>query len=181
MPASTPTAAPPQPAAPAAPAPPVTLGLEARLAAIDAAMTLRLEEAAVAHEVRTAHLAIDPIDLAEVITVPLTPTRQPPAPATYRTPAAALLERAHHHMQSAGWCSGALTDEDGAVCLIGAIRAEARGDRDLADDASAILLDAVQRKFHDESVPAFNDRQRDGATPARMLLEAARLADARGR
>ncbi|MEV5902844.1 hypothetical protein [Streptomyces sp. NPDC052127] len=182
MTASTRTAtAPPQDAAPAAPAPPVTLGLEARLAAIDAAMTLRLEEAAVAHEVRTAHLAIDPIDLADVITVPLTPTHQPPAPATYRTPAAALLERAHHRMQTAGWCTGALTDEDGAVCLIGAIRAEAGGDRGLADDASTILLDAVQRKFHDESVPAFNDRQRSGAIPARMLLEAAGLADARGR
>ncbi|MFI1926280.1 hypothetical protein [Streptomyces sp. NPDC020377] len=117
---------------------------------------------------------------ADIITVPLTPTHQPPNPATYRTPAAALLDRAHHRMQTAGWCTGALTDEDGAVCLIGAIRAEAGGDRDLATDASAILLDAVQRKFHDDSVPAFNDRQRDGAIPARMLLEAAGLADARG-
>ncbi|MFF1443341.1 hypothetical protein [Streptomyces sp. NPDC058295] len=86
-------------------------------------------------------------------------------------------------MQTAGWCAGALTDDGGAVCLIGAIGAEvgADRDRDLADDASAILLDAVQRKFHDESVPAFNDRQRCGAVPARMLLEAAGLANARGR
>ncbi|MFD9389503.1 hypothetical protein ACFWBB_01800 [Streptomyces sp. NPDC060000] len=182
MPASPrPATAPPQPAARVTPAPAVTLGLEARLAAVDAAMTLRLEEAAVAHEVRTAHLAVDPIGLADVITVPLTPTPEPPAPATYRTPAAALLERAHHRMQAAGWCAGTLADDDGAVCLIGALRAEADGDQDLVVDASAILLEAIQRKFHDESVPAFNDRQHSGAVPARMLLEAAGLADARGR
>lgn len=81
----------------------------------------------------------------------------------------------------AGWCAGALTDDEGALCLIGAIRAEAGGDQDLATDASAILLDAVRRKFHDESVPVFNDRRRDGSVPARMLREAAGLADARGR
>ncbi|MFG2282005.1 hypothetical protein ACGFNQ_25375 [Streptomyces asoensis] len=185
--------APPRPAGPASPATscvptsPVptasdaTLGLEARLAAVDALMTLRLEEAAVAHEVRTAHLAVDPVDLAEVITVPLAPARPPAAPAAYRTPAAALLERAHHHMRTAGWCAGALIDDDGSVCLLGALHAEAGGDQDLVVDASAILLDAIRRRFHDESVPAFNDRQRSGAVPERMLLEAARLADTRGR
>ncbi|MEV8106342.1 hypothetical protein [Streptomyces sp. NPDC088135] len=85
-------------------------------AAIDAAMTLHLEEAAVAHEVRTAHLTIDPIGLADVITVPLPP----------------LLERAHHRLQTAGWCAGSLTDDDAAVCLIVAIQEEADGDGDLA-------------------------------------------------
>ncbi|MBK3590288.1 hypothetical protein JHN49_44335 [Streptomyces sp. MBT57] len=67
------------------------LSLEARLAATDAAMTIRLEEAAVAHEVRTAHISTDPIDLGDVLTVPLTPTLQPPTP--YPTPVAALLQR----------------------------------------------------------------------------------------
>ncbi|MFI5963775.1 hypothetical protein ACIA8J_16540 [Streptomyces asoensis] len=188
-----PATAPPRPAGSASPATSsvpassvpaasdAALGLEARLAAVDALMTLRLEEAAVAHEVRTAHLAVDPVDLAEVITVPLAPARQPAAPAAYRTPAAALLERAHHHMRTAGWCAGALTDDDGSVCLLGALHAEAGGDQDLVVDASVILLDAIRRRFHDESVPAFNDRQRSGAVPERMLLEAARLADARGR
>ncbi|GGQ64666.1 hypothetical protein [Streptomyces asoensis] len=195
---ASPATAPPRPAGPPSPATssvptssvptsPVPtasdadLGLEARLAAVDALMTLRLEEAAVAHEVRTAHLAVDPVDLAEVITVPIAPARQPAAPAAYRTPAAALLERAHHHMRTAGWCAGALTDDDGSVCLLGALHVEAGGDQDLVVDASAILLDAIRRRFHDESVPAFNDRQRSGAVPERMLLEAARLADARGR
>ncbi|MEU8575217.1 DUF6197 family protein [Streptomyces asoensis] len=168
-------------AVPVSAVPDAALGLEARLAAVDALMTLRLEEAAVAHEVRTAHLGVDPVDLADVITVPLAPARQPAAPPVYRTPAAALLERAHHHMRTAGWCAGALTDDAGAVCLLGALHAEAGGDQDLVVDASAILLDAIRRRFHDESVPAFNDRQRSGAVPERMLLEAAGLADARGR
>ncbi|MGW4030464.1 DUF6197 family protein [Streptomyces sp. NPDC004838] len=182
MPASArPSTALPRPVA-APVAAPVTLGLEARLAAVDAAMTLRLEEAAVAHEVRTAHLSTDPLDLADVVTVPLTPAHPQP-PATYATPAATLLERAHHRMQTAGWCAGALADDDGAVCLIGAIRTEARGNEDLAADAASILLDAIRRTFHEgyESVPDFNDRQRDGRLPARMLLAAAGLADAHGR
>ncbi|MEU5077380.1 hypothetical protein AB0G76_38390 [Streptomyces asoensis] len=181
---SVPTSSVPTSSVPTSPVPTASdadLGLEARLAAVDALMTLRLEEAAAAHEVRTAHLAVDPVDLAEVITVPIAPARQPAAPAAYRTPAAALLERAHHHMRTAGWCAGALTDDDGSVCLLGALHVEAGGDQDLVVDASAILLDAIRRRFHDESVPAFNDRQRSGAVPERMLLEAARLADARGR
>ncbi|MFD5819394.1 hypothetical protein [Streptomyces sp. NPDC127038] len=170
-------------APPAAPATTAEPGLEARLAARLADMTVRLEEAAVAHEVRTAHLSTDPIDLADVITAPYTPVTIPAAvpPPTYRTPVAALLERAQHHMETAGWCKDALTDESGAVCLMGAIRAEARGDAGLAGEAAHVLMDAIHREFGDHvpSVPAFNDRQRDGRTPARMLQRAAGLADAR--
>lgn len=69
----------------------------------------------------------------------------------------------------------------GAVCLIGAIRARAGRGGDLAADAASILLDAVRRKLSHESVPAFNDRQHSSAIPARMLLEAADLVNARGR
>ncbi|MEV0185843.1 hypothetical protein AB0I54_42245 [Streptomyces sp. NPDC050625] len=157
------------------------LSLEARLAAVDAAMSVRLDEAAVAFEVRTAHIPAEPVDLADVVTVPLTPTLPQPAPQTYSTPVAALLQRAHRRMEADGWCAGTLVDEDGAVCLLGAIRAEAAGDRGLEADAAAVLLDAIRRRFGDvDSVPSFNDAHGSGRTPLRMLGDAASLADARG-
>ncbi|WP_333741833.1 DUF6197 family protein [Streptomyces sp. IBSBF 2806] len=163
----------------AAPADAGPLSLDARLAAVEAAMTVRLDEAAVAHEVRTAHIHTDPINLDGVITVPLTPILQPPQHAT---PVAALLERARARMEADGWCAGALTDESGAVCLLGAIRKEAGGDRGLEADAASVVLDAIRRRFgdHVESVPAFNDAHGTGRISLRMLDQAASLADARG-
>lgn len=161
------------------------LSLDARLAATEAAMTLRLEEAAVAHEVRTAHITTDPINLADVITVPDALPRLPAtAPHPYRTRAAAVLARAQHRMETQGWCAGALTDASGATCMMGAIRAEAGGDRSLEADALDLLRETLARRFGtdpgDISVPDVNDRQRNGRLPARMLGEAAGLADARG-
>ncbi|MEU0646017.1 DUF6197 family protein [Streptomyces umbrinus] len=169
-----------QPAATAAPR--AALSLEARLAAVDAAMTVRLDEAALTYEVNTAHPATV-VDLADVVTVPLTPTLQPdPDPAADASPVAGLLERARHRMQDDGWCSGTLTDENGAVCLLGAIRKEAGGNRGLEGDAARIVLDAIRRQFgdHVDSVPAFNDAHGSGRAPLRILADAARLADARG-
>ncbi|MFD3880398.1 DUF6197 family protein [Streptomyces microflavus] len=152
------------------------LSLEARLAATDAAMTIRLEEAAVAHEVRTAHISTD---LGNVLTVPLTPTLQPPTP--YRTPVAALLQRAHHRLLTDGWCTGAQVDAEGARCPYGAIRTEARGDRSLEAQGLQVLLDAIRRKFSDaDSVPSFNDSFASSRIPLRMLDQAAGLADTRG-
>lgn len=165
--------------------PDTTLSLDARLAATEAAMTLRLEEAAVAHEVRTAHLSTDPVDLADVITVPDALPRLPATtPHPYPSRAAAVLARAQHRMETNGWCAGALTDASGATCMMGAIRAEAGGDRSLEADALAILREALARRVgthpDDISVPDVNDRQGNGRFPARMLGEAAHLADARG-
>ncbi|MER5293554.1 hypothetical protein ABT382_15950 [Streptomyces pharetrae] len=163
------------------PAPAAALSLEARLAAVEAAMTVRLEEAAVAHEVRTAHIHTNTVDLGDVITVPLTPAPTAP-PQLYTSPVAALLERARHRMETRGWCAGAASDEYGAVCMIGAIRAEAGGNRDLEADAVRTVLDAIRRRFgdHIDSVPAFNDAHGTGRIPLRMLDQAASLADARG-
>ncbi|MFJ8563056.1 hypothetical protein ACIRD0_37485 [Streptomyces microflavus] len=155
------------------------LSLEARLAATDAAMTIRLEEAAVAHEVRTAHISTDPIDLGDVLTVPLTPTLQPPT--RYRTPVAALLQRAHHRLLTDGWCTGAVLDAEGARCLYGAIRTEARGDRSLEAQGLQVLMDAIRRKFiNADCVPSFNDSFASSRIPLRMLDQAAGLADTRG-
>lgn len=171
-----PTHAPPIPTRTSAP--PAELSLEARMAATDAAMTIRLEEAAVAYEVNTAHIDTVPVDLGDVVTLPLTPTLQPPTP--YPTPVAALLQRAHHRLLTGGWCSGALVDAEGARCLYGAIHIEARGDQSLESRGLEVLMDAIRRQFGDvDSVPSFNDGFVSGRIPMRMLDQAASLADAR--
>ncbi|MCX4554261.1 hypothetical protein [Streptomyces sp. NBC_01500] len=174
-----PTHAPPIPAR--ASAPPAELSLEARMAATDAAMTVRLDEAAVAYEVNTARIPTEPLDLGDTVTLPLTPTLQPP-PHPYPTPVAALLQRAHHRLFTGGWCAGALIDAQGARCLLGAIHAAASGDQKLESHGLQVLMDAIRRQFGDDvdSVPSFNDAWRSGHIPMRMLDQAAGLADARG-
>lgn len=165
----------------AVPASPAELSLEERLAFINTAMTVRLEEAAVAYEVNTAHIPTEPLDLGDAVTVPLTPSLQPPAP--YPTPVAALLQRAHHRLLTGGWCAGRFEDEDGALCLFGAVRTEAHFDLRLEMAAMAVLLDAIQRQFGDrfQSAVAFNDAHMgsDGRVPMRVLAQAADLAHAR--
>ncbi|MFF8918393.1 hypothetical protein ACF08M_35105 [Streptomyces sp. NPDC015032] len=161
---------------------PPALSLEERLAFTNTAMTLRLEEAAVAHEVNTAHIPTTPVDLNNLISLPLTPTLQPPAPSP--TPVTALLQRAHQRILTNGWCAGTFQNEDGALCLFGAVRTEANHDLRLEMNAMAVLLDAIRNQFGDrfESVPSFNDsfRGTDGHVPVRMLGQAADLAGARG-
>ncbi|MFB7745390.1 hypothetical protein [Streptomyces sp. NPDC056132] len=162
----------------APPASPTALSLDERMAFVNAAMTVRLEEAAVAYEVNSAHIPVDPVDLADVVTLPLTPTLQPPTP--YPTPVAALLQRAHHRLLTGGWCSGALVDEEGARCLYGAIHIEAHGVQSLESRGLEVLMDAIRRQFGDvDSVPSFNDAWGTGRIPIRMLDQAAVLADAR--
>lgn len=165
----------------AAPAPPKALSLEERLTLINTEMTARLDEAAVAYEVNTAHIDLEPVDLADVVTGPVD-TGPAPLPDLYPTPVAALLQRAHHRLLTGGWCKDALVDEDGARCMLGAIRIEARGDSGLEANAAAVLLDAIRRKFGDDvdSVPSFNDAHGTGRVPIRMVDQAAHLADARG-
>ncbi|MFC9183335.1 hypothetical protein ACFTZJ_22000 [Streptomyces globisporus] len=161
------------------PAPPTALSLEERMAFVNTAMTARLDEAAVVYEVNTAHIATEPVDLDEAVTVPLTPTLQPPTP--YPTPVAALLQRAHHRLLTGGWCTGALVDAEGARCLYGAIHIEARGDQSLESRGLQVLMDAIRRQFTDvDSVPSFNDSFTSGRTPMQMLDQAANLADTRG-
>ncbi|WP_329453178.1 hypothetical protein OG894_42020 (plasmid) [Streptomyces sp. NBC_01724] len=143
-------------------------------------MTVRLEEAALAYDVHTAHIPTDPVDLADVFTVPLTPPLQPPLPNQHPTPVAVLLQRAHNRLATEGWCNGALVDAQGARCLYGAIRAEAGGDQSLESRGLEILTDAIRRKFGDiDSVPSFNDAWGNDRPPMRMLDQAADLADTR--
>jgi hypothetical protein len=158
---------------------PVELSLEARMAAVDAAMTVRLDEATAAYEVNTAHIPTDPVNLADVVTVPLTPALSPRLPGT---PVADLLKRARARMDADGWCAGALTNQQGAVCLLGAIRNESGGNSRLEADATELVLDAIRHHFGDDvdSVPGFNDSWNNGRVPLRMLTAAADLAGARG-
>ncbi|MCO8303602.1 hypothetical protein [Streptomyces sp. RKCA744] len=163
----------------AAPAPPAELTLEERLTLINTEMTARLDEAAVAYEVNTAHIDLEPVDLADIITDPVD-TGPAPLPDLYPTPVAALLQRAHHRLLTGGWCKDALVDAEGARCMLGAIRAEARGDHGLENSAVAVLLEAIRRKFGDvDSVPGFNDAFARGRIPIRMVDQAAHLAGAR--
>ncbi|MHB6912808.1 DUF6197 family protein [Streptomyces sp. DB-54] len=170
----------PIPQAAAAAASAAELSLEDRLTLIDAAMTVRLDEAVIEYQVNTAHIDTEPIDLADVITAPApAPT---PLPDLYPTPVAALLQRAHHRLLTDGWCTNVLVDRSGARCLLGALHIEAGGDHRLEHDAVTVLLDAIRRQFGDDidSVPILNDAFGTGRVPIRTVAQAASLADARG-
>jgi hypothetical protein len=150
------------------------LDLEARFTLLEAVMTIRLDEAAVAFEVNTAHIAVDPIPAIADI-VPLTPVLAPAA-CPYNTPIAATLWRARARIETDGWSTEAVVDEQGARCPIGAIRAEA-ADRREADDACILLLDVIQAAFPQaETVPAWNDAQTSPAPVLLMLDRAAQHA-----
>lgn len=160
--------------APASPAP--VLDLDTRLALRLADMNVRLDQAAVAFEVNTAHIpGADPIP---EITAPLrlTPTA---TPSPYSTPIAATLHRARIRLEADGWCREALRNDQGARCLIGAIQAEAPS-RAAAGGACNVLLDAIRRDFPDaDTIGSWNDAWRDPRLPLRYLDRAAELAHAR--
>ncbi|WP_245970585.1 DUF6197 family protein [Streptomyces rishiriensis] len=150
------------------------LDFETRLALAEAAMNVRLANASAAIEVNAAHIPIDPIPHVDAA-----PLRTPAiAPCPYPTPVAATLWRARNHLQNNGWCAGALRDEQGAVCLMGAIRAAASAGA--ADDAVTVLFEAIRRDFPDAtSVPAWNDQRATLHLADRYLDRAAELAHAR--
>ncbi|MFF9631752.1 DUF6197 family protein [Streptomyces fradiae] len=145
---------------------PAALDLDARLALTDAAMTARLDQAAVAFEVNTAHLPVTSVDLTA------------PAPAagpTYDTPIADLLQRAHDRIQRDGWTTRQQRNTRGALCTVGAIRAADRSGH--ADQACAYLLEVIQQQLPDTpAVPAWNDQQTNAGPILRTLAHAARTA-----
>jgi hypothetical protein len=158
--------------------PPATdsaLDLEARLALRLAEMGERCRLAVLAVDVNSAHIAT-PEPLTVTAPLPLTPTA---APCPYPTPIAATLHRARLRLDTAGWCTGQLRDEAGARCLVGVIQAAADS-RGQADEACVLLLEAIRRDFPTaETVPSWNDAQRDPRLPGRYLDRAAELAHAR--
>ncbi|MEU3528840.1 hypothetical protein AB0E62_34165 [Streptomyces sp. NPDC038707] len=119
-----------------------------------------------------ARIPTTQLDLADVIRIPVD---APPsaAPTPYQTPLAALFHRALVRIETDGWARGALRDENGRRCAIGAIRAEAAS-AGQADEASAILLDVVRREFGGDTVPSWNDAQ---TSPRPVLLALSRAAE----
>lgn len=160
---------------PRAPAP-THLDLEARLALVGALMAGRLDEAAVAFEVNTAHIpSADPIP-EDTAPLRLAPT---PTPCPYRTHIAATLHRARIRLELDGWCRDNLVDESGAICPIRAIRLEAASRRE-ADDACVLLLDAIQRDFPSaDTIPSWNAAQASAAPVLLAFNRATELAHAR--
>jgi hypothetical protein len=156
---------------------PVELDLDARLALVGAFMDERCTLAVLAVGVNSAHIAT-PEPLTVTAPLPLTPTA---ASCPYPTPIAATLHRARLRLDAAGWCTGQLRDEQGARCLIGSIQTEAPT-RGQADDACVLLLEAIRRDFPTaETIPSWNDNQRDRRLPALYLDRAAQLAHSRNR
>ncbi|MFJ9633778.1 hypothetical protein ACIRU8_39400 [Streptomyces sp. NPDC101175] len=158
--------------------PPPVLDFDARLALVGAVMGARLDQAAVAFEVNTAHIeGADPIPAVADV-VPLTPTL-PPSVCPYGTPVAALLWRARVRIERDGWGRQLRDDQGLARCPAGAIQIEAST---ASDDAGArrLLFEAIQRDFRDvESIPSWNDAQAGPRLPLLYLDRAAALADAR--
>ena len=161
----------------ASPRPAPELDLDTRLVLVGIEMDARLNAAGVRFDVNTAHYAADPSSVITVV-VPLTPTL---APCPYSTPLAATLHQARVRIETDGWHRGHLRDEYGtARCAIGAIRLEASTGHQ-ADDACALLFEAVQRDFPQaDSIPSWNDAQTSSAPILRALDRAATLADSRG-
>ncbi|MGW5173148.1 DUF6197 family protein [Streptomyces sp. NPDC004082] len=158
-----------------APTTTAVLDLDARMALALAVMDERCTIAVLAVDVNAAHIATEP--LPEITApLPLTPTL---TPSPYTTPIASTLHRARHRLEIDGWTTGALRDEQGARCPIGAIRVEASSRRE-ADDACVILLEAIQRDFRDaDTIPSWNDQQTSPRFPILYLGKAADLAHAR--
>jgi hypothetical protein len=138
-------------------------------------MDERLDEASVAFEVNIAHI---PSELVVELVLPLTvPAADPLQP--YTTPIAAVLQRALARLRTGGWCAEHW-DEQGAVCLVRAIRTEAGGGT-LGGQACAFLLDVIRAEFGPwETVPSWNDAQVGPAAPLRVLGQAAEQAAAHG-
>jgi hypothetical protein len=111
-----------------------------------------------------ASLAVDaridttPLDLADVIRLPIDTPPPAAGPAPYRTPIAALLHRARVRIETDGRCRDALFDESGAICPIRAIRLEA-ANRGQADDACFLLLEVIKRHWQADTIPSWNAQQ----------------------
>lgn len=146
------------------------LDLDARMAARGAEMTMRLETAALAHAVNTAHLPGPQVD------VPHLPVDTQPATQTDDdSPVAALLRRARARILRDGWCRDTARAAGGAMCLAEAIRAEARSH---ADEGEARLL--LRRHLGGDNIPTANQRLRSAGEAAQVLARAATEATARG-
>ncbi|UNZ20611.1 hypothetical protein [Streptomyces sp. 891-h] len=143
------------------------LDLETRMAMADAAVIVRLDRAALAHAVNTAHLPDSP-------TLPHLPVDT--QSAAEQNPVAALLHRARARILRDGWCRGAAHNSGGGMCLLEAIHVEARSH---AEEGEARLL--LRRALGGgDPIPEQNRRLTNTAHAAAILAAAADLATQRG-
>lgn len=136
----------------------------------------RLKLAALAVDAR---INTEPLNLADVIRIPVIEPELQPVAAPSLAPLATVLRRAHARIQRDGWATGHCRSSQ-AKCAYEAIRIEATTPGQAAD-ACALLLDTIRREFPQAAtVPDWNDEQRHPSTVLRMLDQAANDAAARG-
>ncbi|MFD4596749.1 hypothetical protein ACFWPQ_01825 [Streptomyces sp. NPDC058464] len=153
------------------------LDFDTRLALAGAAIDHRLTRAGLAVAVNTAHIDIEPAPVIDAPPVTLRPTM----PCPYSTPVATHLWKARQLLEERGWCKGAASNEQGAICPWGAIQYADRGSSHI-HDALDVLLDAIRRDFQDaQSIPHWNDRHGNPYLAYRFLDQAAELAHGRNR
>jgi hypothetical protein len=156
-----------------APAIAAPLSLDARLAATDAEMNVRLSTALLALSIDSAYTETP--SLPDVAYAPVVL----PTVTEHATPVAQLLERAGQHMRTAGWCRDTLRDDTGAVCLLGSLEAVA-SHGSVYQEAADVLLTAIRMEHPGaQSVPNFNNSQSSPAPALRALSSAAHLAQTR--
>ncbi|WP_329390203.1 hypothetical protein [Streptomyces sp. NBC_01716] len=138
------------------------LDLDARLAIAAATMTVRLQEAELAHAVDARHPETV-LNYADIIR--LTPT-------TTGNPVAELLQRAQRRiLRPGGWSRDTGTNGRGGVCLEYAIQAEARNGR---DEQEARIL--VRQAIGSGDPITHTNRRLTQAQAGQLLGQAAALA-----
>lgn len=138
----------------------------------------RLRDAVLAVDINSAHIHVDPFNLADIISAPVAVPQTPETPRV--TPVADILHQARRILTTTGWCRNAQRDDQGRHCLYGAVRAAARGDGHAETAALSLLLNAIEQEFGMDSIPTFNDTCRDTGPIMRVLGTAADLAETKG-
>ncbi|MFD3520442.1 hypothetical protein [Streptomyces sp. NPDC058653] len=139
------------------------LDLDTRLAVVDAAMTVRLQDAVLAHDIDAQHPETV-LNYAEIVRL---------VPTTTGSPVAALLRRAQQQaLRPDGWSRDTGTNSRGGNCLEYALIAEARNGRE--EQEARILL----RQVIGSGDPITHINRRITQPRAAQLLgQAAGLAD----
>lgn len=100
------------------------------------------------------------------------------ASAQHRRQVADIIGRASQLIRMRGWCVGALFDDSGRVCLMGAVREAAKGStRSLVYDCYDEVNSVLRRPNRD--IAAWSDEQTDGAKVADLLEGIAKKLDPR--
>ncbi len=87
---------------------------------------------------------------------------QPVTAAPEAVRGAGVLRQAAHLIRANGWCQNDWTAEDGAMCLMTAIRVASAGNDSLAASAEMLVLERIRIQFgtgyRSQAVPYWNDQ-----------------------